>query len=332
MADVLSAIDKWRGTATAAEASAAVLRAAGRAGRDAESVAISDGGEGFLDAFGGPNRSARITSSTGRPVDARWRLDGRTAYLEMASADGLALAGGPEANDALNSGTRGTGELIATAVAAGSRRIVVGLGGSAGTDGGLGCVELLAPDHRLSLVELVGACDVMLPFRSALDFAAQKGASPAEIRMMASRLERVAQIYEQDLGVDVRDLPGAGAAGGLGGGLAALGAQLLSGFEVVAEACELAERVAEARLVITGEGWLDEHSFDGKAVGGVLHLAREAGVDTLVVVGGADPEGLARAEGLGHRVVSLVEMYGPERARSHTLDCIEAAVLAAISR
>lgn len=288
---------------------------------------MSDGGEGFVDAVGGPNRSNRVTGPLGRKVDAAWRLQGDEAFIEMATASGLALVGGPARNDALAATSRGTGELIAEAITTGARRVVVGLGGSASTDGGLGCYEILASDPRRSKLELVAACDVMVPFADALGFAAQKGATSAQIKLLDGRLERVAQIYESDCGVDVRQLAGAGAAGGLGGGLAALGARLVPGIEVVADLARLEDRIAAADLLVTGEGLLDDHSFEGKAVGWLLQRAGALRVPALVVVGDRDVERLPDWVDAGSvDVVSLVERYGREEARSNTLGCIEAVV------
>ena len=323
---MLSAPDKWRGTATAPEVALAVGRAAERLGWAVDRAPLSDGGEGFVDAFGGPNHTTRVSGPGAASVDAGWRLNGRDAYIEMALASGLQLAGGEAHNDALRATTRGTGELISAALLAGARRVVVGLGGSASTDGGLGCFEVLQGDARLSGVELVAACDVMVPFAAALEFAAQKGASTAEAKLLERRLERVAQIYEADAGIDVRSLPGAGAAGGLGGALAALGATLMSGVDVVAEAIDLEDRLAAADLVVTGEGLLDTHSFEGKVVGWIVERARAARTPVLVVVGDRDPEMAHERISESVRVVSLVERFGPEEARSNTLGCIEIVI------
>ena len=324
---VLSAPDKWRGSATAADVAAAVERAAARHGWTVDSAPISDGGEGFTSAVGVPNRSSRVTGPLGGQVDAPWLLGADAAFLEMALASGLALAGGAGRNDALAATSRGTGELIAAALDTGAAQIVVGLGGSACTDGGLGCYEVLRADARLGRVGLIAACDVMVPFGGAVAFASQKGASDAETRLLEGRLERVAQIYETERGVDVRALPGAGAAGGLGGGLAALGAELVRGIEVVAEAIGFAERLAACDLVVTGEGLIDEHTFQGKAVGWILERAAEAAVPALVVVGDRDfssqPDWLSAA---AVDIVTLVERFGSEQARSNTLGCIDAVV------
>ena len=331
MPQVISALDKFRGTATSGEASDAVARAADRAGLTTECIGVSDGGEGFLDALGGANRSSPVDRVGAQRVATPWRLDGDTAFIEMSQVDGLTAVGGAERNDALAATSRATGSLIGAVLGHGVGRVVVGLGGSASTDGGLGCVEVLTADPRLRGIELVGACDVMVPFASALEFAEQKGATPAERRLLAGRLERVAQIYEADFDIDIRQLPGSGAAGGLGGGLAALGGSLTPGFDLVAEELALRHRIAGAETVVTGEGWLDRHSFEGKAVGGILSICASLEVPAVVVVGGADPGGADRAEAQGAVVLSLVELYGPERARSHTLECIESAVTIALA-
>lgn len=323
----MAAPDKMRGTATAPQVAAAVGRAAAAAGWDCDQVPVADGGEGTLDVLGGPNRTATVTGPLGDPVEAAWRLDGRTAVIEMARASGLALVGGAEGNDPIGASSVGTGELLGAAVDAGARRVLVGLGGSATTDGGLGALRALYPLHRLAGIEIVVLCDVRTAFVDAAPaFAPQKGATPAQVELLRRRLDRLADVYLADHGVDVRALPGAGAAGGLAGGLAVAGARLTGGFDALADELGLPERLVGADLVVTAEGFLDEQSFDGKVVGGVADLAAAAGVPCLAVVGevvdglpaGARPRGLS--------VVSLVERFGGDRARRDTLACIEAAV------
>jgi glycerate kinase len=239
----------------------------------------------------------------------------------MAEASGLGLVGGAEGNDAVSASTAGTGELVAAAIDAGARRVLVGLGGSASTDGGLAALRALYPLHRLRGVELVALCDVRTGFVDAAPtFAPQKGASPAQVELLRRRLERLADVYLADHGVDVRSLVGAGAAGGLAGGLAAAGATLVDGFDAVADELGLPDAIVGADLVITAEGFLDEQSFDGKAVGGVAELAAGAGVPCVAVVGDL-VDGLdARPDGL--EVVSLVERFGRDRARDDVLSCI----------
>jgi glycerate kinase len=329
MPRLVAAPDKFRETATSVAVAEAIGRGAAAAGWSADLAPVADGGEGFLDALmrsGGTRRSAPVTGPLGPAVEAEWGLldDGHTGVVEMARASGLALAGGPGGNDPLRATTAGTGELIAAAVSAGARQVLIGLGGSATTDGGLGCLRVLSPHARLRGVELVVATDVTTRFvDAAAVFGPQKGASPAQVALLTRRLERLAQVYLEDFGVDVADVEGSGAAGGLAGGLVALGARLVPGFDVVAEAIGLEERLEGADLVVTGEGWLDEQSFRGKAVGGVLGLADAAGVPAAVIVGGADA-GVAN----GRRVISLSERYGDERSRRETVALVEAEVQA----
>ena len=323
--------DKMRGTATAREVAAAAGRAALRAGWAWDEVPMADGGEGTLDALGGPNRATTVTGPLGDPVEAAWRLDGHTAVVEMARASGLALVGGAEGNDPIGASSVGTGELLGAAIDAGARRLLVGLGGSATTDGGLGALRALYPLHRLAGVEIVVLCDVHTGFVDAATvFAPQKGASPAQVELLRRRLDRLADVYLADHGVDVRDLPGAGAAGGLAGGLAVAGARLTSGFDAVADELDLPELLVGADLAVTAEGFLDEQSFDGKVVGGVAELAAAAGVPCLAVVGEVVDD-LAADGPAGLSVVSLVERFGDGRARRDTLACIEAVVAEALA-
>ena len=283
---------------------------------------MADGGEGTLEALGGANRSSLVTGPLGDSVEAEWRLHRGVAVVEMARASGLALVGGAEANDPIAAATHGTGELIAAAVDAGARKVIVGMGGSATTDGGLGALRALYPPQRFRGIDLLVACDVNTTFvDAAAVFAGQKGSTAAQVELLRRRLERLAQVYLEDYGVDVRDLAGGGAAGGLAGGLAAIGARIVPGFELVADELELYDRIEGADLVVTGEGFLDEQSFDGKVVGGVVELAAEAGVPVLAIAGEV-------FDGAGERVdaVSLVERFGEERSRGETAACIEAVV------
>lgn len=319
---VVAAPDKFRGTASAAEVAAAVGRAARAAGWDCDEVPVADGGEGTLEALGGANRTTLVTDPLGDPVEAGWRLHRGTAVVESARASGMELVGGPEGNDALSASTYGTGELIAAAVELGARRVLVAVGGSATTDGGLGALRALHPTGRMRGIELVVACDVRTRFVDAAEvFGPQKGASPAQVELLRRRLERLAQVYEEDHGVDVTGLEGGGAAGGLAGGLAAIGAALVPGFDLVADELGLDETLEGADLVVTGEGFLDEQSFEGKAVGGVVEMAAALSVPVLVVAGqvfdGADGRVAA---------VSLVDRVGEERALTDTAAAVEAVV------
>lgn len=316
---VVAAPDKLRGTASARAAAEAVARAAAARGWECEQVPMADGGEGTLDALGGSNRTTVVLGPLGEPVEAGWRLDGRTAVIEMATASGLELIGGAEGNDPIAASTTGTGELIAAALEAGATRIIVGVGGSATTDGGLAALRAMHPLGRLRGVELIVACDVRTSFVDAADvFAHQKGATPAQVALLRRRLERLAQVYQAEHGVDVTQLPGAGAAGGLAGGLAAVGARLVPGFDLVADEVDLYGHIEGADLVITAEGFLDAQSFEGKVVGGVTSLAEQVGVAVVAIVGEVFDGMEERIE-----VVSLVHRFGEQRARTDTAACIE---------
>jgi glycerate kinase len=281
--------DKFRGTLSAPEAAAAMARGLRTGGfAEVREVPLADGGEGTLEALlaarGGVRRTTPVTGPLGAVVEAEWAVlpDG-TAVIEMARASGLALV--HLDNDPLVASTRGTGELIAAAVRQGARRILVGVGGSATTDGGLAAVQELG--WSLAGVDVVVACDVATPFLDAAAvYGPQKGASPAQVKLLNGRLERVAQQYEARTGVDVRTLVGAGAAGGLAGGLAAIGARLALGFDVVADAAGLEDALEDAALVVTGEGRLDATSLAGKVVGGVLEWAADLGVPSRAVIAG----------------------------------------------
>lgn len=313
---LVCAFDKFRGSATARSLDDAAASAAAQAGWAARSVPMADGGEGLLDCVEGELRRATVTGPLGKPVDAAYRLgsapgvDGPVAVVEMAAASGLELAGGADANDPEAATTRGTGELVLAAARAGARRVVVGCGGSATTDGGLGAVEVLAGRPELAGVTLVAACDVTTPFlEAARVFAPQKGADGAAVDRLSARLARLAGDYGDRFGVDVTAIPGAGAAGGLAGGLAALGARLVPGFDLVADLHDLDGAIGSGSLVVTGEGRLDATSLAGKVVGGVLR--RAAGrCPVLVVVGARDPELDPGRLGAAVAVVDLTERFG----------------------
>lgn len=286
---------------------------------------MADGGDGLLDALGGANRTSTVTGPLGDPVDAGWRLSKGTAVIEMARASGLTLVGGATRNAPMDATTTGTGELIDHALDAGARRIIVGLGGSATTDGGFGAIRAISAIARLKRVELLVACDVTTVFTDAARvFAPQKGASPAQVEMLTRRLDRLVQMFRNDFDADVGSIAGGGAAGGLGGALAALGGTLLPGFELVADELDLYDHLDGADLVITGEGQLDDTSFDGKVVGGIAQIAEEMGLAMLTIVGSVAPG----SDVHGIEVLSLVELFGDDVAQREPKRCVEAAVAA----
>ncbi len=352
---LLAAPDKFRGTVTARQVSASISRGAVPLGWSVRQLPLSDGGEGLLDALselGGTLESVRVEGPLGGAVDAAWLRIGGLAVVEMAQASGLALVGGAEGNDAVRATTRGTGQLIVTVAHAlagqgaaprpdgaapgddravgGEHRVatvVVGLGGSATTDGGRGALEAIEEAGGLGGVELVGACDVDVGFVEAADrFGPQKGATPDQVVELAARLEAVAGRYADAYGVDVRSIPGTGAAGGLGGAIVALGGRLRSGYEVVTELLGFRDLLHRSQLVVTGEGALDATSLLGKVVGSVLNDASHDAVPVLVIAGRASPETVEEVERFGATVVSLSERFGADRAMADTARCIEETV------
>ena len=249
---------------------------------------MADGGEGtaaaLLAALGGEWRSASVSDPLGRDVEARYALlpDGR-AVVEAAEAIGLARLG-PGERDPLGASSRGLGELIVSALDAGATGLVVGLGDSATVDGGAGLREVLAavPD------DTVVACDVANPLLgtrgAARAFGPQKGASAEQVRRLEQRLAADAAL------APFADLPGAGAAGGLGAALASLGAELVLGAALVAEAIGLRSRLEEAALAVTGEGTVDMASREGKVTGHVAALCAELDVRCVVFGGRVEAE------------------------------------------
>jgi len=322
---VLACADKFRGTLDAGEFAAAV--AAGAPGHEVTAQPMADGGEGTLLAFGGANRSTAVIGPLGSTVEAGWRLSQGRAVIEMAQASGLLLAGGAEGNDPMAATTAGTGELIAKAVEAGADEVIVGLGGSATTDGGLGALRALPAPSRLKGVDLVLACDVETRFTDAARvFGPQKGASRAQIGLLTARLERLVGVYRDEHGIDVSELRGAGAAGGLAGGLVVAGARIESGAMLIAEAVELYEQIESAELVVTGEGRVDATSFDGKVVGTVVELTRAAGRELLVVGGVVDDDARVRLDDEGVGWIDLCDRFGTERALAETASCVAGSV------
>jgi glycerate kinase len=325
---VLCCPDKFRGSLTAGEAADAFATGVERTGRAAVRLPLADGGEGTLDVLcpsPGARRVARVTGPLGKPVEAEWGLRGDTGVIEMARASGLALVAGR--NDALQATTQGTGELLRAAFDAGLRRAIVAVGGSATTDGGLGALEAL--DFDLRGADVVVACDVTTTFvEAARVFGPQKGAGPDDVAELERRLERLAERYRDARGVDVRKLPGAGAAGGLAGGLAAHGARLVPGAALVADVVGLRDALQDASLVLTGEGRVDATSFAGKVVGHVLDEARPLGVPVAIVAGDAE-RGVTPEE---IRCLTLVELGGSLERALEDAARLAADAAAALSR
>jgi glycerate kinase len=326
---VVIAPDKFKESLTALEAAEAMARGviAAAPGANIDRVPMADGGEGTVDALvaatGGSIREAQVTGPLGEPVLARFGLlgDGLTAAIEMAAASGLVLVPAPKRNPLLTS-TRGTGELLLAALAAGARRVILGIGGSATNDGGAGLGQILGfrlldnlgrdlkpgggslgglaridPSGRRSELDGVAvsvACDVTNPLcgpnGASAVYGEQKGASPEMRATLDRNLAHFAEIVARDLGVAIKDRPGSGAAGGLGGGLVAFAAgKLEPGIDLVIDAVKLADRLTNADLCLTGEGAIDEQSAFGKTAVGVARLARSLGCPTLALTGTIKP-------------------------------------------
>ena len=283
-----------KGVLSARSAAAALARGMRRAGGEAVELPVADGGEGTAEALesalGGEWHDARVSDPLGRPVRARWLLlpDGR-AVVEAAAALGLPLLG-PDERDPLHASSRGLGELIVAALAERPTSLVVGLGGTATVDGGAGMCEVLGELPAPTLV----LCDVRTLLTDAARlYGPQKGASPEAVLVLEERLAAM-----RELG-PFADVPGAGAAGGLGAAFALLGASLVPGAPAVLDLLGFDERLRQCDLVVTGEGEIDATTSEGKAPAEVARRAAEAGV-RCVVFGGR-----VRSEVLGAEVVAL---------------------------
>lgn len=287
---VLVAPDAFKGTLSGAEVAQAIGRGLQAEGWPVDECPIADGGEGTLDvllaALGGQTVSARVSDPLGRRIEAKLGLlPGARAIVEAAEASGLHLVAEIE-RDPEAASTRGTGELIAAAVRAGAREVVVCVGGSATTDGGAGAIAAIEEGGGLDGARLVVVCDVRTPFERAAEvFAPQKGADPAAVGRLTIRLDALAV----QLPRDPRNVPMTGCAGGLSGGLwAAFGAVLVPGAPYVLDALGYDARMRTARAVVVGEGRLDWQTLQGKAAGEAAVRARQAGVPCHAIVGQCD--------------------------------------------
>jgi glycerate kinase len=281
--------DSFKGTFAAPAVAAAIGRGLERAGFPPPDLCpVADGGEGtmaaLLTTLGGETGGVEVSDPLGRPLQAGFGLieDGATAIVEVAEASGLARVAEGE-RDAEAASSRGTGELIAAAVAAGAQVVLVAAGGSATTDGGLGAIDAIDEAGGLNGARLVVLCDVRTPFEQAARvFAPQKGADAAAVKRLARRLEQLPAGWPRD----PRGMAMTGAAGGLAGGLwAALGAVLEPGAPFVLDALDYDARMRAAAAVIVGEGRLDETSLHGKALGEAATRARQSGVPCFAIVG-----------------------------------------------
>jgi len=355
---ILIAADSFKGALPAQAVCQAVADGLRDVWPDAEieRVPMADGGEGTVQALvsatGGVERSATVRGPLQGELSAGFGLlgDGKTAVIEMAAASGLPLVPS-EQRDPLRTTTFGTGQLIQAALGCGVQRVIIGIGGSATVDGGVGCAQAVGVQFldaqgrlladglaggdlqriaridasqaraRLKAVEILVACDVNNPLcgpdGAAAVFGPQKGATAQMVEQLDAGLRHLAGLIRRDLGLSIAELQGAGAAGGLGAGLVAFcGARLKPGVGIVMEQLRLAERMAGCDLAITGEGRLDGQSVMGKTVSGVGQLARELGIPVVALVGSIGPD--------ASRTLDIVDAYlcildGP-MSLSHAMD------------
>jgi glycerate kinase len=322
---IVVAPQEFKGSLSAVQATQAMAEGLRRALPDATLalVPMADGGPGTVEAMvaaaeNGRRMTAAAHDALGRPLEAAWGIiDDDTAVIEMATASGLTLLTEDERDPRIAS-TYGTGELVRAGLDAGCHRIIVGIGGSATNDGGAGMAQALGArllddagqdlppggaalarlarieasglDPRLGQCQVLAASDVFNPLcgpqGASLVYGPQKGATPAVAQELDAALNHYAQVIERDLGVRVLDLAGAGAAGGLGAALVAfLGAELVPGAQLVAEAVGLRQKLAGADLALTGEGRLDAQTSFGKAPWEVARLAKDCGLPVIAIAG-----------------------------------------------
>jgi glycerate kinase len=363
---IILAPDSFKESLSARVAALAMERAVRRAIPGATTVLlpIADGGEGTMEtlvfATGGEMHRVEVTGPLGTRVAARYGTlgGGATAVVEMAEASGLQLVPAGKRDPGVTT-TRGTGELIRCALDRGARRLIVAIGGSATNDAGAGALQALgaglfdeagAPlgpgggclarlqridlgtlDPRLATADLRVACDVKNPLcgpeGASVVFGPQKGATPAMVAELDANLSRFAEVLRSDTGLDVREAPGSGAAGGLGAALLACGGRLVPGIELVLDAVAFDEKVRGAAVVLTGEGRIDAQTPGGKVIAGLVTRAKRAGVPVIAFAGCVEPgfealydRGLLSVHSILPRPVSLAEALASGEAN------LEAAV------
>lgn len=323
---IVVAPDSFKGSVTALEAANAIEKGLRRVFPDAviEKIPMADGGEGtvqsLVDATGGHIQTQRVLGPLENEVDAQFGIlsDRETAVIEMASASGLTLVPSDKQNPLLTT-TYGTGQLIHAALEAGCRRLIIGIGGSATNDGGAGMAEALGVNFlnadgnpiergggglgKLTSIDITGlhpaivetetvvACDVNNsltgPEGASHVYGPQKGATPEMVKTLDSHLAHFDKVLERTFGQSFNDIPGAGAAGGLGAGLMAfLNAELKLGVDIMIDTVRLKERMKGASLVFTGEGQLDFQTVFGKTPVGVAKVAKADNIPVIAIAGG----------------------------------------------
>lgn len=358
---IVVAPDSFKGSLTAGDVADGCISAISRVvpGCECVRLPVADGGEGTVEALaatgGFDYKECRVTGPLRETVLARYALssDGKTAVMEMAQAAGLTLIPENRRNPLLTT-TYGVGEMMLDAVGRGCKKICMGLGGSSTNDGGMGMLSALGyrfldkdgdllkgtgadlekvayidcscVDKRIKDVELIAACDVDNPFYgkngAAFVFAPQKGASPETVQRLDKGLRNFAEIIALQFGINLEEVAGSGAAGGLGGAFSALlKAKMMPGIEMVLDAVNFDDCLKNADLIITGEGSIDRQSLMGKVLSGVLERGKKAGVPVLAVGGCLKDEdvidnvGFCGVFSIMQRVLTLEEAMQPENAR-----------------
>jgi glycerate kinase len=367
MMKILIAPAAFKHSLRASVAAQAIARGLQRSGLNAELrlLPIADGGNGTLDAFltgGGKRVPVLVLDPLERPIMSTYGLldDGETAVVEMALASGLELLRRDEL-DPLRATTHGTGTLLQAALDAGAKRFIIGMGGSATVDGGAGCMQALgvrlldqhgqdvaagggnlgrirtidvsALDPRWREVEVIIASDVDNPTLgeqgAATVFGPQKGATPDDVGVLEANLRHFFTLVRDQLGVDVLDVKGGGAAGAFSAGLMAfLGGRIQSGVDLLLEHNHFKDHLRDADLVITGEGQMDEQTVHGKGPMGVARLAQEQGVPTIAIVGGLNADDAPLHDAGIHAVLPIVTRpMSLDDALAHAEELVERAAL-----
>lgn len=331
MKKIVIACDSYKGCLSSSEVSGAVAEGVSGVYPDCEVVrlAVADGGEGtveaLVDTLGGHLEWAEVSDPLGRPVRAAYGVAGDLAIIESAAACGLTLLTKEERNPLIAT-TKGLGELILAAVDKGCRRFLIGLGGSATNDGGMGMIGVEGFLAKTRGLRFTVACDVDTPYigrnGASRVFGPQKGASGQDVEVLEERLRGYALKILEDTGIDVSDMPGAGAAGGLGGAFRAyLGAELKRGVDLVLDQIGFDSVIVGADLVITGEGCSDYQTLKGKTAAGVLERAGRQHIPVALVSGAVRDEkmlkdsGFRIVEAVTPPTMSLEEAMRPETAK-----------------
>lgn len=343
MRKIVIACDSYKGCLSSSEVARAAAEGVAEVYPDCEIVrlAVADGGEGTVDALvetlGGHLECAEVSDPLGRPVKAVYGVAGDLAIIESAAACGLTLLAKEERNPLITT-TKGLGELILAAIDKGCRRFLIGLGGSATNDGGMGMISADGFLERARGMKFTVACDVDTPYIGAHGasrvFGPQKGASEEDVEILEERLRGYALKILKDTGIDVSDMAGAGAAGGLGGAFRTyLGAELKRGVDLVLDQIGFDSIIDGADLVITGEGCSDYQTLKGKTAAGVLERAKRKGVPVMLVSGAIRDGQMLRDGGFGiiaaasPQGMSLAEAMRPETAESNIYKTVKRLLL-----